>query len=145
MHDDDDDLAPYRFRGRDDGAGAFGDDADPSDLIDQATSIDVIQCPHCKKYCHSEALRCPRCKMYIIHSPHDHKPGWYVLTVVLALLIIMLFWVLLGHVPSLLISHKIVCRLLPEAPGLQSPSFLICVDHPREEITCRRVLIQTGY
>jgi hypothetical protein len=99
MQDDDDEFASHRFGRRDDGAGAYDDDPDASDLIDQATSIDIVQCPHCKKYCHAESLRCPRCKMYILHAPQDRKPGWYVLTVVLALMLIMLFWVLLGAFP----------------------------------------------
>ena len=90
-HDDNDGNHGYRFPREDDSR----DDPVDADLIEPAHSIDFIQCPHCKKYCHEEAIVCPRCKHSFMERDRARMPRWYLLTVLGLLLLIVLFWVLL--------------------------------------------------
>lgn len=84
-HDEDDDIRNYPFHDSDDGP----DGAD----VDRPKSADFIQCPRCKKYIYAEAVYCPKCRYCLLEEP-QRKPLWFILTVIIILVIILLFWVL---------------------------------------------------
>ena len=66
---------------------------DESDTAAPA-SIDLAPCPYCRKMIFAEAEICPHCRNFISFEDQrsQRKPYWFILGVVLAILI-MLVWV----------------------------------------------------
>lgn len=93
IHDDDDDIQPYKFP-RPEDHDSIDEDPDTRDVQEEMQSVDFAQCPQCHKYFYAEAFRCPRCGHLMTETPWTKKPLWYVLTVGVAIVLIVLFWIL---------------------------------------------------
>ncbi len=58
-------------------------------------SIDMITCPHCRKFVAAYSQRCPYCKQLTSHKAHFHHPWWIVVTA--SAMLVLLVVGLIGH------------------------------------------------
>jgi uncharacterized protein (DUF983 family) len=68
---------------------------DPSDM-DQDDYTITVRCPNCRKFIDEEAEQCPICGHYVTKEDPDAKPNlpwWVIVGLVVALAVIICFWV----------------------------------------------------
>lgn len=89
-YDDEDDL--YGGYESDDDLDDVGDDFDSDDDSDV-----TIACRYCGADMYDDAEQCPHCGQYLSteDAPHQGKPWWIVVVVVLCL-VSMLWWIVAG-------------------------------------------------
>jgi uncharacterized paraquat-inducible protein A len=87
--DDDRDWSAHPYdEDQDDDFADEGFDGDDED------DDETVPCPHCRRPVYEDAERCPQCGNYLSRedAPHEAKPTWIVVTVIVVLAAILLTW-----------------------------------------------------
>jgi hypothetical protein len=68
----------------------WGEDDDDFDQDDEDDDEPTVPCPHCRRPIFEDAERCPACERYISREdrPHQPKPWWIVLGVIVCLYVV---------------------------------------------------------
>jgi hypothetical protein len=67
---------------------------DDSDVPNDDDSVDTVPCPYCRKPIFEQAEVCPHCGSYIsMEDAPSRKPLWIVISTVVILAAIGLFWI----------------------------------------------------
>jgi len=66
---------------------------DESDMHEDDDSVEMEQCPSCRKPVYEQSNVCPHCGSYISQADgSNRKPLWIMVAVVVCLAAIVLFW-----------------------------------------------------
>ena len=72
----------------------LSEDPDDSD-VDHDELADTEPCPYCGREIYEQAEACPHCGKYISQEGSlRRKPLWFVVSAILCLMLIILFWVM---------------------------------------------------
>ena len=59
--------------------------------------VDTISCPNCAEEIYDESQQCPLCGHYIVGTEESTKPTWVIITAIILLVFIAIFWLRLDR------------------------------------------------